>query len=284
MNAAAIKQWGNAWSASCREHLWSWFAQKYNLMSQEPIDILRAAKEQYNDSSMLAVSTGVHAYDWKAFNPFSANYCVLPVIQIPSDRWLDIQGVKKAVTCFESALESSKYWLQQQVGKQLDILAPLVIRSNDMTAAKWDELCNRSLVPADQPGRYDYLNTAINIMCAGFNNKINGNIQYLVTQWGIDNGAGAANRGNISVIPPRATNYLHALPVEPLPDITRDILYAICHELLHGLGLDHPEKLPEAQRPTGWQESIMQWGWHNLPHAQLTAPEKQALQLSPYFK
>lgn len=280
LNLAAQKQWGDGFYAfSLGNHIYQWRAKlgaRY-----ESMDLQKAVQSQYGPDFKLVLS-GVDRDGWKAFNHLAFNYQVLPVLQIATDYFYDPTSVKIAVDNLNSLVASIREFYRLQVGKTFSLLETICQRTS-LNSQQWYDLAQKSIDPVY---REEYGDKSMEILKAEFGYSINPKIIYLVTQFCGPNPSnkispyGAINRGNISVIP--ATACLEQRTTNDPNDFSS--LFACGHELGHGFGLPHTDSVPESEQPYGWQNSIMQWGWNDLPTANLTEKEKAFLYNSPYFK
>lgn len=281
LNWAAKNQCGDGFIAKqYSDHLYGWGAYKPGLQIQS-ID-MQLAVQRYYGPEYHSVFTGVHAYDWKAYAPMLWSYKVVPVLQISADLFSQIDLVKIAVNNFSSLINSVRDFYYQQVGETFDVL-PVLCQESKVTNKQWFDVAQKSLDPAY---REVYGDLSMQILKDRFK-VINPKLIYIVTQFcGFDNlpdkisPFGAINKGNISVIP--ATACLEQRTTNDPNDYLS--LFACSHELGHASGLPHTDTIPAYQRPSNWENSIMQggWGWKMPPI--LLESEKAFLRNSPFFK
>jgi len=245
---------------------------------QATIDMTRAAREEWG-MDFIAVYTGVHAYDWVAFNHKAHTNLVVPVMQVAPDYFWQVDDVRTAKSNFEAEIKIAQDFYRNQLGETFEFL-PTIVQYGSLNSQKWYDLAQQSLDPAH---RNDYFDQSFYILNKEFLNYINPNLIYLVTQfYDVDpdkvatkiSPYGALNRGNVSVVPGTVC----------LSPPTTPGLFAIAHELGHAFGLPHTDTIPADQRPSNWVESIMQNGWNGYPNAILLESEKNTLRQSPYFK
>lgn len=232
------------------DHLNCWRAKVNGQL--RGLDLTRAVQSQYGSGYKL-VAVGLHLYDWRAISLPRANYIVQPVIEVASDRWLDVAGVDQGLASFRSVLTTTQNWYSYRAGKTFHPLTPIVIQS-DYTSQQWIDDAASTAQPC-----YDGNNTHWD--CPRYNLLRHSQEQYLkrLPQPGTDNRLraqlsslavsqyvgyapdvwlGAADGGQFAMAPPRATSV--SCPASGAQDSRcADATYAIGHELGHAFGLDH---------------------------------------------
>lgn len=272
VNRAAQEQCGKNYTSQfdpTAQHLWSWTAvcggYRYSL------DMARAATLQHGPG-FVPVSIGVHAYDWRVYNPSLPANFVQPILMVSCDKFGDIEGVRIAIENLKSALTTIQNWYKVQVGKTFALLAPLIFYS-PTTSATWKSICQSTLQPETRFSLQEKIESEFHFR--------NPKMQYVVGVMGGEHGAGSSNRGGITALPPfDCTIFCHPTQFTGMDQVHKDVLYAIGHELGHGFGLEHSD----VAKDPGWETSIMQCGWHNYNTCQLTTAEQFALINSRYFK
>ena len=282
LNLVASTQFGTGRIAvAASNHLWSW--KPYPGTADQNLDLQWAVNNQYG-SDYRIIHKGVHKDDWKAFAPNLNNYYVLPVLQVASDYFFDIEGVKQALLNLNSLTASIREFYRLQVGKTFRLLEP-ICQYSELNSQQWYDLAQLSLYDSH---RAEYGDKAIATLKDRFGQVMNPNLIYLVTQFCGFNPAkiankispyGAINRGNISVIP--ATACLEQRTTTDPNDFNS--LFACGHELGHAFGLPHTDQNSVDKLTPGWGNSIMQWGWNGLDNANLLPCEIDKLKTSPFF-
>ncbi len=274
LERAARDQYGSsATLVSTCEHLYCWKAKVR--AGLKPLDLKIAVNRQYGSTFSL-VSVGVHKYDWKAISFGALSHSVLPAMLVASDRWFDIEGVTAGLNQFKSVNASINEWYKYRANETYKMLAPVVIRTN-RTSTQWNEISASTAVPAT---RYALLDAGI----ADYQAELpapGSKLRVAVAPFtgpSKDVWLGAAASGRFAVAPPRATS-LTCPSAGPLDALCADATYAVGHELGHTFGLPHScDPNPD---PKGCGASIMEaskpWIANLLPQ------EATTLRSLPFF-
>jgi len=258
---------------STGEHAYDWKAQVGRELLG--IDLNRAVRNQYGPDYSL-VMTGVHRFDWKAFRAAEPDRYVLPVMLIASDRFFDIDGVAKAVARYRSVLGRVQGFYNARVDGVLHFLQPLVLPTT-LTSAQWNALSAQTAQPAD---RYVLLNQTIQTYEQQLPPAA-ANLRVVLSIYTGDSAGvwlGAASIGRYAMAPPRATS-LDCPATGPLDALCADSAYAVGHELGHTFGLGHT--CDEFPGHPDCGKSIMQVG--RPPEAILLQREVSILLASGFF-
>ncbi|MBF04951.1 MAG: hypothetical protein CMP76_16850 [Flavobacterium sp.] len=271
------------------DHLHSWRIEISG--KQYHLDVNAVAKWQHG-MNYVAVSTGVHKYDWCAINLQDLNFQIIPVIMISKDKWFDIPGVKTACENLLAGLEITSDWYSNQMGgKSFSFLNKVLVFDTAFSSQKWNEFANATNIPDTTipdpfPGEPNREILEIRLRSrfeSVFGRPYNfDGIFCTVPYTGLGtstSGAGALCRGNYVAQPPSIVEFN---PKTTSNQKMKDgVIYAIGHELGHAFGLKHScEVYPGAS--DCW-DSIMQNPSNNFSKAKLLFDEINILKISPYF-
>lgn len=270
------------WPQSLPGHIHWWAARKgtndpgrYGLNFQQFSDACRPYGKNWRIVPAYASdhASPLDAYSLKYFHPYSYDFHVLPIVLVAKDFSYANDEVKTACDNFLHNVNAVSDWYATQLGKGFRILRPMAIPSQK-TVNEWKAIYDA------QADRYDLWKVCYDWLRVYFDQRINNNIVYLITQyngntpnWDYD----AAGGGNVSVVSSFACNWRYA-PGTPSP-MDETVMYAIAHELGHCFGLGHTEKNLAVNED--WGKSVMMWGKPN--DAILVEYEKQRLRTNPFF-
>lgn len=262
-------------------HIWKWAAKKPNDQGRYPLDFQQFSdnKRPYGKNWRIVPSYGpdnkspLDAYSLRYFHPFSWDYHVIPIVQVAADFHYDNEGVRVACENFLHNVAAVSDWYASQLGNGFRVLRPMAIPSN-RRSDQWKAIYDA------QSDRYDLWKACLDDVKGFFDNRMNSNLIYLVTQyngnkpdWDYD----AAGGGNFSVVSSFATNWKYQ-PGTPSP-LDETVMYAIAHELGHCFGLGHTEQ--NMAPGEDWGKSVMMWGKPN--DAILVKYEKERLKNNSFF-
>lgn len=234
LGRAAKEQFGSsATLTSVGEHLYDWRAQVGSELKK--IDLKAAVASQFGPDCSL-VMVGVHKNNWKALRFTEPVRYVLPVMLVASDQFYNIEGVRKGLENFKSAIGRIQDWYNGYLGGRLHLLQPLVLKTS-YTSAQWNDLSN---VTKQEGHRYDLSNAEM----ASYEKYLPSPGQYLKVALAPYTGdsphvyLGAAAHGQFACVAPRSTSV--ACPATgDLSEAAKGATYALGHEMGHTFGLKH---------------------------------------------
>jgi hypothetical protein len=240
---AAREQYGPlATVTAVGDHLYSWRAVVYGALLG--IDMRRAVTAQYGASYTL-VAVGVHKYDWKAVRFADLQRVVLPVMLVASDRWYDVAGVQTGLARFRSVLTATQNWYRARAGATFRLVQPVVVYT-PQTSAQWRSISESTTTAAH---RWALLNRSTEAYGANLPAP-HSSLRVWIAQYvgnGTDVWLGGASVGRFAVGTPRATS-VTCPATGPLNALCADATYVMGHEGGHAFGLAHPTTAADMNR------------------------------------
>lgn len=271
----------SATAVSTGPHLWDWRVSVNGQLLN--IDGGHVVQSQYGAGWTL-VSVGVGKDDWRALNIGTLSNVILPVMQVASDQFFDVDSVTTGLNNFKSVLTTTRNWYKARLRKTFSMVHPIVILTGQ-TSAGWNQLSASTAVDATRYVLLEQLRAQYDAQLPSVPASV---IIATAPYSGSspDVWLGAADSGNFAIAPPRATSV--SCPEKGRQDERcADATYAFGHEMGHAFGLAHScERLvgrPGRQHPMArCNDSIMQTG---KPWSAILLPfEKTALSKSPFLR
>lgn len=275
------KYGNNARVIALNDHLYSLRIELNG--KQYHLDINAAAKWFYGPN-YIAIATGVHKFDWKAFNINELSYVVLPVLVVSKNMWGNINGVRKAKQQVLQALKITQSWYHKQVGKTFRFVNDVVVIDSPFDSNQWNyfaQVTNRKDSVQPDPFPNEDNRFILKDRLQGRTSQVFGNLKahnviFFSTPFtGLGKhasgaGAGACRSDNFAAQPPAIS--------EPFSN-PADVIYSVGHELGHTFHLSHTCDMFPGNAKC-W-DSIMQ----NPNRAKMTLlpQEKQHLINNPFF-
>lgn len=269
------------WPQTGNGHIWDWAAKKpndparYGLNFQQFSDACRPYGKNWRIVPGFAADgrSPLDQYSLRYFHPYSWDWHVLPIVLVASNHNRDNEGVRLGCENYLHNLNAVSDWYSSQLGKGFRILRPIAIPTQ-ISVSGWKTIYD------DTADRGDLLWRCRDLVAKYFDNRINSNIIYAMTQyngyapdWDYD----AAASSNFCTVSSFATNWKFYPGTSSPMDET--VMYALAHELGHCFGLGHTEQAMAAGED--WAKSVMLWGKPN--DAIFVKYEKDRLKSSPFF-
>lgn len=235
LDRACKDQYGTLAKAYLKyNHVWGWSCS-YNGKDYS-IDLNQAAKRQIGDM-YRSYMTSLKTSGWKFMSLRSFRHKVVPVILVGNEDIWNVDGVEQKIENYKSHLSASQEWIRQLVGKTFDCIPPILIYCN-IEQTKLDEW--NEIMKHEGQNKYDYFYGLRDYVKNALGDDFNDENIYLISHSGQNNGSSALYPFALihSELLDNKWSIFSSIEYKKRGDVA-DNIYALTHEFLHTLGLNH---------------------------------------------